>query len=104
MLFSNQNYLYSTLFKTSILQLIFVLCLIFSSTSIIQMASDGSCKSNNDNNNDIESPPSTLEQLLIVQAQLHWTVQQILVQMQDVNQLTQSMEERASSRKRKCDT
>jgi hypothetical protein len=104
MLFPNQNYLYSTLFKTSILQLIFVLCLIFSSTSIIQMASDGSCKSNNGNNNDIESPLSTLEQLLIVQAQLHWTVQQILVQMQDVNQLTQSMEERPSSRKRKCDT
>jgi hypothetical protein len=34
-LFSNQNYFYSTLFKTSIPQLIFALYLIFSSTSII---------------------------------------------------------------------
>jgi hypothetical protein len=68
------------------------------------MANDGSCKSNNSDNNDIESPPSTIEQLLIVQAQLHQTIQQILVQMQDVNQLMQSMEERPSSRKRKSDT
>jgi hypothetical protein len=65
------------------------------------MANDGSCKSNNSDNNDIESPPSTIEQLLIVQAQLHQTIQQILVQMQDVNQLMQSMEEKPSSRKRK---
>jgi hypothetical protein len=68
------------------------------------MASDGSCKSNNGNNNDVESPPSMLEQLLIVHAQLHWSVQQILVQMQDVNQLMQSMEARPSLRNKKSNT
>jgi hypothetical protein len=65
------------------------------------MANDGRCNCNNGDNNDVESPPSTLEQLLIVQAQLHRTVQQMLVQMQDINQLMQSMEARPSSRKRK---
>jgi hypothetical protein len=68
------------------------------------MANDGSYKSNNDDNNDIESPPSTLQQLLIVQNQLLQTVQQILVQMQDVNQLMQSIEARPSSRKRNSNT
>jgi hypothetical protein len=68
------------------------------------MANDGSYKSNNDDNNDIESPSSTLEQLLIIQNQLLQTVQQILVEMQDVNQLIQSMETRPSSRKRKSST
>jgi hypothetical protein len=82
----------------------FALCLFFSSTSIIQMANDGSCKSNNGDNNNVESPLSMLEQLLIVHPQLHRTVQQILVQMQDVNQLMQSMEVRPSLRKRKSNT
>jgi hypothetical protein len=41
---------------------------------------------------------------LIIQAQLLRTMQQILVQMQDVNQLLQSMEARPSSRKRKSNT
>jgi hypothetical protein len=59
--------------------------------------------SRNSNNND-ENPSSMLEQLLIVQAQLLQTVQQILVQMQGVNQLMQSMEEGPSSRKRKSNT
>jgi hypothetical protein len=68
------------------------------------MANDGSYKSNNDDNNGIESPPSTHEQLLIIQNQLLQTVQQILVQMQDVNQLMQSIEGRPSSRKRKSNT
>jgi hypothetical protein len=68
------------------------------------MASDGSCNANNSDSNDIENPPSTLEQLLIIQNQLLQTVQQILVQMQDVNQLMQSMEVRPSSRKRKSNT
>jgi hypothetical protein len=45
-----------------------------------------------------------LEHLLIVQAQLLQTVQQVMVQMQDVNQLMQSMEVRPSSRKRKSNT
>jgi hypothetical protein len=57
------------------------------------MANDGSYKSNND----VESPPSTLEKLLIVQNQFLQIVQQILVQMQDINQLMQSMEARPSS-------
>jgi hypothetical protein len=61
------------------------------------MANDRRCNCNNDGNSDIESPPLMLEQLLIVQAQLHWTVQQILVQMQDINQLMQSMEVGPSS-------
>jgi hypothetical protein len=103
-LFYHQNYFYSTLFKTYILQLIFALCLIFSSTSNIQMANDGSYNSNNGDNNIDDSPPSTLKHLLIVQAQLLQTVQQILVQMQDVHQLMQSIEVRPSSRKRKSNT
>jgi hypothetical protein len=61
-------------------------------------------ESNNSNNNDDENPSSTLEQLLIVQAQLLETVQQILVQMQGVNLLMQSMEERPSSGKIKSNT
>jgi hypothetical protein len=61
-------------------------------------------ESNNSNNNDDENPSSTLEQLLIVQAQLLQTVQQILVQMQGVNLLMQSMEERPSSGKIKSNT
>jgi hypothetical protein len=68
------------------------------------MANDGSYKSNNDDNNDIESPPWMLEQLLIVQNQLLQTMQQILVQMQDVDQLMQYMEARPSSRKIKSNT
>jgi TolA-binding protein len=68
------------------------------------MANDGRCNCNNGDNNNIESPPSMLEQLFIVQAQLHRIVQQLLVQMQDVNQLMQSMESRPSSRKRKSNT
>jgi hypothetical protein len=39
-----------------------------------------------------------------MQAQLLQTVQQILVQMQDINQLIQSMKVRPSSRKRKSNT
>jgi hypothetical protein len=78
-LFSNQNYFYSTFLKVSILPLIFVLYLIFSSTFTIQMANDGRCNCNNGDNNDVQNPPSTLEQLLIVQAQLLRTMQQILV-------------------------
>jgi hypothetical protein len=103
-LFSNQNYFYSTLFEISILQLIFSLCLIFSSTFTTQMANDGRCNCNNGDNNDVQNPPSTLEQLLIIQAQLLRTMQQILVQMQDLNQLLQSMEARPSSGKRKSNT
>jgi hypothetical protein len=68
------------------------------------MANDGMCNCNNGNNNDVHNPPSTLEQLLIVQAQLLRTMQQILAPMQDVNQLLQSMEARPSSRKRKSNT
>jgi hypothetical protein len=41
---------------------------------------------------------------LIVQAQLLWNMQQILAQIQDVNQLMQSMEARTSSRKKKSNT
>jgi hypothetical protein len=51
------------------------------------MANDRSFNSNNGDNNDIDSPPSMLEQLLIIQNQLLQTMQQILVQMQDINQL-----------------
>jgi hypothetical protein len=68
------------------------------------MANDGRCNSNNGDNNDVQNPPSTLEQLLIVHAQLLQTMQQILVQMQGINQLLQSMEARPSSRKRKSNT
>jgi hypothetical protein len=39
-----------------------------------------------------------------VEAQLLQTVQQVMVQMQDINQLMQSMEVRPSSRKRKSKT
>jgi hypothetical protein len=102
-LFYSQNYFYSTLFRTSILQLI-VAHLIFPSTSIIQMVNNGSRNSSNSDNNDVENLSSTLEHLLIVQAQLLQTVQQVMVQMQEVNQLMQSMEVRASSRKRKSNT
>jgi hypothetical protein len=102
-LFYNQNYFYSALFKTSILQLI-VAHLIFPSTYIIQMVNNGSCNSNNGDNNDVKNPSSTLEHLLIVQAQLLQTVQQVMVQMQDINQLMQSMKVRSSSRKRKSST
>jgi hypothetical protein len=68
------------------------------------MANDKSHNSSNVDNNDDENPSSTFEQLLIVQAQLFQTVQQILVQMQGVNQLMHSMEERPSSRKRNNNT
>jgi hypothetical protein len=54
------------LFEISILQLIFALYLIFSSTFTIHMANDGRCNCNNGGNNDVQNPPSTLEQLLIV--------------------------------------
>jgi hypothetical protein len=68
------------------------------------MAKDRRCNCNNGDNNDVQNLPSTLEHLLIVQAQLLWTLQQILAQMQDVNQLSQSMEARPSSGKRKSNT
>jgi hypothetical protein len=68
------------------------------------MVINGSHNSNNSDNNDIENPSLTLEQLLIIQAELLQTIQQIMVQMQDVNQLMQSMEVRPSSRKRKSNT
>jgi hypothetical protein len=68
------------------------------------MANDGRCNCNNGDHNDVQNPPSTLEQLLTVQAQLLQTMQQILVQMQDIKQLWQSMEARPSSRKRKSNT
>jgi hypothetical protein len=78
--------------------------LIFSLISINQMAHDGSHKSNNGDNNNIENSSSMLEHLLIIQAQLLQTVQQVMVQMQDINQRMQSMEVRPSSRKRKSNT
>jgi hypothetical protein len=59
-LFSNQNYFYSTFLKVSILQLIFAIYLLFSSNFIIQMANDRRCNCNND----VDIPPSTLEQFL----------------------------------------
>jgi hypothetical protein len=68
------------------------------------MANDGRCNYINGNNRGVQNPPSTLEQLLIIQAQLLRTMQQILVQIQDINQLMQSMEARTSSRKRKSNT
>jgi hypothetical protein len=68
------------------------------------MANDKSHNSSNVDNNDDENPSSMLEQFLIIQAQLLQTVQQILVQMQEINQLMHSMEERPSSRKRKSNT
>jgi hypothetical protein len=68
------------------------------------MENDGRCNCNNSDNYDVQNPPSTLEQLLTIQAQLLRTMQQILAQMQDVNQLLQSMEARPSSGKRKSNT
>jgi hypothetical protein len=68
------------------------------------MVNDGSHTSYNGNNNNVENSSSMLEHLLFVQAQLLQTVQQILVQMQDVNQLMQTMEVRLSLRKRKGST
>jgi hypothetical protein len=68
------------------------------------MVNDGRCNCINGDNRGVQNPPSTLEQLLIVQAQLLQTMQQILVQIQDVNQLMQSMKARTSSRKRKSNT
>jgi hypothetical protein len=68
------------------------------------MTHDRSRNSNNGDDNNIKNPSSSLEHLLIVQAQLLQVVQHILVQMQDANQLMQSMEVRSSSRKRKSDT
>jgi hypothetical protein len=68
------------------------------------MANDGRCNCNNGDNNDVQNPPKTLQQLLTIQAQLLQTMQQILVQMQDINQLMQSMEARPSSVKRKSNT
>jgi hypothetical protein len=68
------------------------------------MVNDGSCNSNNSHKNDIENPSSTLEHLLIVHAQLLHTAQQVMVQMQDINQLMQSMKVRPPSRKRKSNT
>jgi hypothetical protein len=68
------------------------------------MVNDGSRTSYNGNNNNVKNSSSMLEHLLFVQAQLLQTVQQILVQMQDVNQLMQTMEVRLSLRKRKGST
>jgi hypothetical protein len=68
------------------------------------MANDGSRNSNNGDNNNVKNPSSMLEHLLIVQAQLLQTVQQVIVQMQDINQLMQSIEVKPSSRKRKSNT
>jgi hypothetical protein len=68
------------------------------------MVNDGSHNFNNGDNNNIENPSSMLEHLLIIQAQLLQTIQQVMVQMQDVNQLMQSMEVGPSSRKRKSNT
>jgi hypothetical protein len=49
------------------------------------MVNNGSHNSNNGDNNNVENPSSMLEHLLIVQAQLLQTVQQVIVQMQDIN-------------------
>jgi hypothetical protein len=68
------------------------------------MANDGSRNSNNGDNNNVKNPSSMLEHLLIVQAQLLQTVQQVIVQMQDINQLMQSIEVKPSSRKRQSNT
>jgi hypothetical protein len=68
------------------------------------MVNDGSCNSNNGDNNNIENASSMLEHLLIVQAQLLQTVPHVIVQMQGINQLMQSMEVRPSSKKRKSNT
>jgi hypothetical protein len=68
------------------------------------MVNNGSRNSNNGDNNDVKNPSSMLEHLLIIQAQLLQTVQQVMVQMQDINQLMQSIEVRPSSWKRKSNT
>jgi hypothetical protein len=68
------------------------------------MANDRGCNCNNGGNKDVQNPPSMLEQLLIIQDQRLQSVQQILVQMHDVNQLMQSIEARTSSRKKKSNT
>jgi hypothetical protein len=62
------------------------------------MVNDGSHNSIYGDNNDVENPSSKLEHLLIIWAQLLQTVQQVMVHIQDVNQLMQSMEVRPSSR------
>jgi hypothetical protein len=59
---------------------------------------------NHNSNDDDKNPSSMLEHLLIIQAQFLQTVQQVMVQMQDINHLMQSMEVRPSSRKRKSNT
>jgi hypothetical protein len=58
------------------------------------MVHNGSRNSNNSDNNDIENPSAMLENLLIVQAQLLQTVQQVMVKMQEINQLMQFIEVR----------
>jgi hypothetical protein len=68
------------------------------------MMNNGSRNSNSGDNNDIENPSLMLEHLLIIQAQLLQTVQQVKVQMKDINQLMQSMEVGPSSRKTKSNT
>jgi hypothetical protein len=56
------------------------------------MVNDGIRNFNNGDSNDVENLSSMLEHLLIIQAQLLQTVQQILVQMQGINQLLQSVD------------
>jgi hypothetical protein len=68
------------------------------------MMNNRSRNSNSGDNNDIENPSLMLEHLLIIQAQLLQTVQQVMVQMKDINQLMQSMEVGPSSRKTKSNT
>jgi hypothetical protein len=68
------------------------------------MMNNGSRNSNSGDNNDIKNPSLMLEHLLIIQAQLLQTVQQVMVQMKDINQLMQSMEVGPSSRKTKSNT
>jgi hypothetical protein len=68
------------------------------------MMNNGSRNSNSGDNNDIENPSLMLEHLLIIQGQLLQTVQQVMVQMKDINQLMQSMEVGPSSRKTKSNT
>jgi hypothetical protein len=61
-----------------------------SSTFILQMANTRNCNNNNrDNNgenkqnvNPLPPPPPTLEQVLAMQAQMLWTMQQTMVNMQ----------------------
>jgi hypothetical protein len=68
------------------------------------MANEGSHNSNDRDNNNVKNPSSALKHMLIIQAHLLWTIQQVMVQMQDTNQLMQSMEVRSSLRKRKSNT